>query len=268
MSKQTRQIRQWQAGFEAALKEALLRYRDNMLAQAEPEEGELFPVSKEFFRKNRALGSVSAAMERRRKYYERKAVLLKSVAKAAAVLLIFFITGIKELPLQMPKTVPASSGSFIIAWFSDHVCISFNPATKEELASMEIREPEEFELGYIPDGFELWMEDLTPGRCVYEYRDGDGCVLSLSVHRRKGTLSNKIVRSRTINMDNEHTEFHMIMDGSVELIVAGPLGEEEPEFLLWTQNNCEFMLSLYTEQEHGLDIFDIYRSLRVKNDEK
>lgn len=265
MSKQTGQIRQWQAGFEAALKEALLRYRDNMLAQAEPEEGELFPVSKEFFRKNRALGSVSAAMERRRKYYERKAVLLKSVAKAAAVLLIFFITGTKALPLQMPKTVTASSGSFIIAWFSDHVCISFNPATEEELASMEIREPEEFELGYIPDGFELQWDYLVPGGYDYVYKDGDGCVLSLSVHRRKGTLSNKIkiVRPGTINMDNEHTEFHMIMDGSVELIVAGPLGEEEPEFLLWTQNNCEFMLSLYTEQEHGLDIFDIYRSLRV-----
>lgn len=262
--------KQWEMEFDIALHGALCLYRDRMLKEAEPQAGEHFPVSGEFYRKMEALSGVTIAMQRRRRSCVRKKALWKGALKVAvAALFVFVIAKAGVFPMLPSDRVAASPGQYALEWYEDHVRIVYNPMSDEELAKIDARRPEEFVLGYLPEGLSEVDRLVHPGLCLYVYRNEEKTTtLSFSVCYRNGkTLSGGLSSTSTI-MDNEHTTFTMICEDGRELIWAQPVGLENQNgsTLLWTQNNCEFSLDLVTEED--IDIFEIYRSVTVKKEEK
>ncbi len=250
------------------MKEAVCQYRDRLLAEAEPEAGEHFPVSEEFYRKIEALSGVSVAMEQRRKRYGKKGAVWRSIAKAAvaAAIIVLLILGAGVFGSGgVSKPVNASFGEFVIEWFPDHVRVYFNPLSEEELAKIELKEPEDFVLGNLPEGFALWDELQHPGFAQYVYKDEQGSTLIFQVNWRISSASGKATAG-IVSTDNEQTEIRMLCEDGMEMICLSDRGGEKPDTLIWTKNGCEFSLELSTDRD--IDIFEIYRSITVKNEEK
>lgn len=260
--------KQWEMEFDIALEGALCLYRDRMLEEAELQAGEHFPVSREFYRKMEALSGVTFAMQQRRRSCVRKKALWKGVLKTAvAALFIFVIAKAGAFPMLPSDRVAASPGQYALKWFEDHVRIVYNPMSEEELAKTDTRHPEEFVLGYLPEGLSEEDRLVHPGLCCYVYRNEEKTTtLSFDVCYRNGKTLNGGVSASTTSIDNEHTTFTMICEDGRELIWARSTERENCSTLLWTQNNCELSLDLVTDED--IDIFEIYRSVTVKKEEK
>ncbi len=262
--------KQWEMEFDIALEGALCLYRDKMLKEAEPQTGEHFPVSREFYRKMEALSGVTFAMQQRRRSCVRKKALWKGVLKVAvAALFVFAIAKAGAFPMLPSDKVAASPGQYALEWFEDHVRIVYNPMGEEELAKTDTRRPEEFVLGYLPEGLSEEDRLVYPGFCVYVYRNEERTTtLSFAVRYRNGKTLSGGVSSTSTSIDNEHMTFTMVCEDGREIVWAQPVGLENQKgsMLLWTQNNCELSLGLMTDED--IDIFEIYRAVTVKKEEK
>ncbi len=260
--------KQWEMEFDIALEGALCLYRDKMLKEAEPQAGEHFPVSREFYRKMEALSGVTIAMQQRRRSCVRKKAFWKGTLKVAvAAMFVFVIAKAGAFPMLSSDRVAASPGQYALEWFNDHVRIVYNSMSEEEFEKTDARHPEEFVLGYLPEGLSEDDRLVHPGLCFYVYRNEEKTTtLSFSVRYRNGKTLNGGVSASSASMDNEHTTFTMICEDGREIVWSQSVERENCSTLLWTQNNCELSLDLVTDED--IDIFEIYRSVTVKKEEK
>lgn len=255
---------QWEMEFDEVLKGALCRYRDRMLEEAELQEGERFPASRKFYRKIAALSGVSTVMEERRKRYEKRQVLWRRLAKtAAAAMLIGFMTvGTEAFRTPMPVTVEASLGDFVLEIHPDYLRICCRPMSEEELAQTEVREPDEFVLNRVPEGFVLKEEEQDPGMSAYVYRDGEGSTLvfEVSLRAEPGKKVGGGIQAR-----NEHAGLHMTAEDGVELVWVEAAPPNKGFELMWTQNNCEVKLRLSTYRT-DIEALELYRAVGLKEE--
>lgn len=257
--------RQWEMEFDKVLKGALCQYRDRMLAAAEMQEEESFPVSSEFYRKINALGSASMLMERRRKRYRRRKAVQRGFAKVMAAAALISFLGVKGEVFRLPLPVAADAalGDFVIEWYPDHLRIRCRPLSEEEFVQTEVRESEEFELGYIPEGFILEEEKHHTGLSYYVYRNGEGDFVFFWAAWRNGNSPGRVMSS-SMRIGNEQEGFRMFVENGTELIYAEARPGANGQELMWTQNGCEFNLLLVSEQK--IDILELYRSIRLKEE--
>lgn len=177
-------------------------------------------------------------MERLIKSQRRKAQIRKAVKyalSAAAVLLVVFC-------LIRPG-IAAKAWDVVVRWHSTHLEVGLPDA--EWIGSVP-----EYELTYVPEGFELAKKDCDEFGGVILYENGEN-YLRLSYYLAGGNYK----------YDNEHSEISVIEDeeGNAVLFIKYESGGYS---MLWDLDD-EIMFSLYalvTEDE----LFKIKNGIKIK----
>lgn len=178
-------------------------------------------------------------IERQEKKARRKKIR-QFVATAAAVALVLF--GVTN-----PRTI-SKAGQWLIRWYHDHVSFQF----VEDAGHIEVPR---YELGYVPEGYRLEMDDYTfslGGYILYYNEEGqyldfsygaidDGLDIDnenkdfLKITGSRGEI---IYYLRARNPEDESSMVWLSKDGTLKFDIMGSFSQEE---LLRIQSNIRIV---------------------------
>lgn len=115
---------------------------------------ELYQLSESFYEKMEQMIKGQEKKARRKK-------IRRFVAAAAAVALILF--GVTN-----PQTI-SKAGQWLIRWYHDHISFQF----VEDAGNIEVPR---YELGYVPEGYRLELDEYFVGGDVLYYNDEGQCL--------------------------------------------------------------------------------------------
>lgn len=173
-------------------------------------------------------------IESQRQRCQIRAAVRYALAAAAAALLVVCLTNPGHI---------AKAWDVLVKWHSTHLEVDLPDA--EWTGAVP-----EYELTYVPEGFELVMEDCDEFGGVIVYENGDN-YFSLNYSLVGGSH----------NYDNEHSEISIIEDkeGNTVLFIRY---EEGGYSMLWTSKD-EIMFSMYARVTED-ELFKIKDGIKVK----
>lgn len=193
-----------------------------------PENHELqerYQLSDVFYQKMERMIEGQERKARRKKIWQFAAVA------AAAALVLFGVTN--------PQTI-SKAGQWLIWWYDDHVSFQF----VEDAGHVEVPR---YELGYVPEGYKLELDDYSsPGGYMLYYND-EGRYLDFSY----GLISDGL------EVDNENKDFLTITGSRGEIIYyLRARNPEDESSMIWLSEDgtLKFCLGGYFSQEELLKI--------------
>lgn len=154
-----------------------------------PDNNELrerYQLSESFYEK------MEQMIKGQEKKARRKKIRRFAAAAAAVALILFGVTN--------PQTI-SKAGQWLIRWYHDHISFQF----VEDAGNIEVPR---YELGYVPEGYRLELDDYTsPGGYILYYNDEGQC-LDFSY----GAIDDGL------EVDNENKDFLKITGSRGEII--------------------------------------------------
>ncbi len=147
--------------FEAILKKAFCDYNENFLSSYPDCEtlSKMYPLSKKEKR----------FFDRTAKEAKYGKSLVRVYLSRAAVVFLCFVTLAVAVMMTSP-TVRASVKNVIMQWFEKYTTFTF---VSTDSGKKDFESVEDVKIGYIPDGYELAIEDKSPKDFTYIYYFGE-----------------------------------------------------------------------------------------------
>lgn len=169
-------------------------------------------------------------IERQEKKARRKKIRQFAAVAAAAALVLFGVTN--------PQTI-SKAGQWLIRWYDDHVSFQF----VEDAGHVEVPR---YELGYVPEGYRLELDDYAVGGVILYVNDKDQ-YLDFGY----GAISSGL------EVDNENKDFLTITGSRGEIIYyLRARNPEDESSMIWLSEDgtLKFCLGGYFSQEELLKI--------------
>lgn len=200
-----------------------------------PENKELkenYHLSDLFYQKMKVLLKKMDSQERRRRY-------VKYVASAAIVILVL---GMVSNPQYL---VEAKNN--IVEWFEDHVNFRFG---QEDVKTIP-----RYEFGYVPDGYELVMDEY--------FEEGMGFIQY--VNNEKELSLSYVISSSDLNLNNENVEFKTFkIDSGIVIYYFFSMDSNTESTMTWTcdDRNIVFTLIGIISEDEMINVVDNIRVLK------
>lgn len=201
------------------LKQAVEQYQQNWVMElpSEKELGRKYRFSKDFTRKMEQL----VKMEKRPLYH-----MFNTVGKRVAVILTTFLVAAAALCMSV-EAIRTPIVKFFVETFEKYSIIT---TTGEDPDEAKTRIETEYELGELPEGYELVQREADEQVVVKEYRNEGNSLLRIYQNPAKGNVV----------MDTESAEME-------EVKVSGNPGsyseKEGTAMLVWMQEGYSFQLT-------------------------
>jgi hypothetical protein len=202
---------------EALLRVAVVENRERKMAEIGNDETDVCPTGEQNKRMYQSFKRI-----RFRKTAKR---IMKTAAKSIAATMIIF--SVFSSALLLSANVRAAVGNTIMEWYKTFTLFSYESSPAEP----ELRE---WELNYILDGFEESTSNYIAGASDKCYPNDGGDVINFSAYP---------VGSRTVAVDNEHSEYKVIADNEIEYHVFISTDNAYTTSIIWTDAGYDFLLS-------------------------
>ena len=117
--------------------------------------------------------------------------------------------------------------NMVVTWYEDHVKYSFQDKDAAAL-------PQEWEFGYIPEGFTLLFEERLDGLCTFMYERSDGAMLNIFISNESGTQY----------ADNEHYDINRMVIGGDIADVYEATEEQFPNMIVWYREQLGVLITV------------------------
>lgn len=180
-----------------------------------------YQLSDEFYQK------MERMIEGQEKKARRKKIRQFAAVAAAAVLVLFGVTN--------PQTI-SKAGQWLIRWYDDHSSFQF----VEDAGHIEVPR---YELGYVPEGYKLELDDyFAGGEDILYYNDEGKCLnfssglisYGLEVDNKNkdflkitGSRGEIIYYLRARNPEDESSMTWISEDGTLKFCLVGSFSQEE-----------------------------------------
>lgn len=181
-------------------------------------------------------------MERLIKRVEHKSKVRQTKGYIAAGIALVLLL----ISLANPEAVVKACNQ-VMRWFEDHANFKFSQ-------DVGVSEISQYELTYVPQGYEVALEEYCENAGLIYYLSGDDMVL-LSYGVADGSLS----------VNNEGVELIMLEDENGELYYFKSLSEEKDNQLVWVSEDGTVSFALFVPYSLGEEeLFKVKDGIQIK----